>query len=667
MKRAVCTLIIALHATAIGPAYAKPEKSDSEKAQESAVVSARKAFEYGRLPELERLSARSQGHLLAFWPDYWRLKIYLGVPQADARSMRQQVLAFLDKYADHPLKENIHRDWIQALVSKQQWDEVASVLNTLPAPVGGAPATAVQAGLPQMACARARVALRFSADAPAQAEKRLVSGAEKPTPTADAELAIGNESLEACISLIDVLSRNQQVSPAYLRQRVRWVAQTGTESAHFKLMEIAKAYAKAQDAGARGADFLKNEHILGKILKASRTDSQTAHQFYRQYRHELSPEQRSYAQLAVGSAIWRKSDRNSWDLMQEGWESRHLQPDDVLVVAAREALRRQRWPRVLEAISAMREASQQEPVWQYWKAVALRETGAASQSQAVLHLLKHDFGFYGLLAKEALNEPVMIPASKSITLTDADRTRLNADRGMQRSYALLRLNMRAEAVAEWSASMRGRNDAELLRAALHARESGFLDRTIAAADRTLTEHDFSLRYPMAFKEAVLPAAEERDLSPWWVLGLIRQESRFIPDVKSSVGATGLMQIMPATGRMLAKNLGVKQPASVKLTDVQTNVKLGTSYMRELKDRFGGSALLASAAYNAGPSRAVSWRSALPSRIDGAAFAESIPFAETRDYVKRVLTNAVLYHAVHMGGPAPSLKGLLGEVVPNESL
>jgi len=151
-----------------------------------------------------------------------------------------------------------------------------------------------------------------------------------------------------------------------------------------------------------------------------------------------------------------------------------------------------------------------------------------------------------------------------------------------------------------------------------------------------------------------------------VLGLIRQESRFIADIKSPVGAAGLMQIMPATGKMLAKEAGLGNARHLSLTDVDLNVKLGTAYMRQLQDRFGGSALLASAAYNAGPSRAVSWRAALPKRVDGAAFAESIPFPETRDYVKRVLANAVLYHAVHNGGAVPSLRRLLGEVAPGES-
>jgi soluble lytic murein transglycosylase len=320
----------------------------------------------------------------------------------------------------------------------------------------------------------------------------------------------------------------------------------------------------------------------------------------------------------------------------------------------------------LEIIAAMRSPMRNEATWQYWRAMALMQAQQREQAEEILRDLRDEFGFYGLLAQELLGTAVRLPARLEVSLTAEDQKKLDRDPAIQRSYALVRAGMRAEAVLEWGAAMRQRSDAELIRAAEHARRAGFYDRMIAAADRTHQEHDFSLRYPALFKEKVLSAAQQKSLDPWWVLGLIRQESRFIPDIKSSVGATGLMQIMPATGKMLAKEVGLGSTRPLALTDVELNVNLGTTYLRQLQDRFGGSALLASAAYNAGPSRAVNWRAALPRRIDGAAFAESIPFPETRDYVKRVLANAVLYHAVHNGGAVPSLRRLLGDVAPAES-
>ncbi|MGA1664672.1 MAG: lytic transglycosylase domain-containing protein, partial [Burkholderiaceae bacterium] len=157
----------------------------------------------------------------------------------------------------------------------------------------------------------------------------------------------------------------------------------------------------------------------------------------------------------------------------------------------------------------------------------------------------------------------------------------------------------------------------------------------------------------------------------WVIGLIRQESRFITDIKSPVGATGLMQIMPNTAKMLAKETGDRRFKLGELSDPASNIRLGTHYMAQLRDQFGGSIVLATAAYNAGPSRSKLWRASLGGAIEGAAFAESIPFTETRDYVKAVTANTAVYQRLMDRGlikvslqQAPErLVDLLGTITP----
>lgn len=624
-----------------GPLLASTDLSAKDKTSAELVIKAKEAFLKGRLPELERLTAKSQGTLLAAWPDYWRLKILLGTPSVDAADMRRQVLGFLSRHGQHPLAENAQRDWVHALVVKNLWDDAERALKTIPDALVS----------PGLMCARGRLGM-LNSDSREQLQQTLIA------------LPLGQETSDACIGLVEHLVKQGQVSVGYLRQRVRWAAQIGSDSSHQDLIDILKSNRLPMETGGRGLDPIKSESLLGSILKTSRVDSQASFSSLQRHRKDLNEEQLDYARFAVGAALWRRSHPDAWSLMQEGWASLTQQPDEILQIAAREAIRRSAWTPLSQVIAAMRPATRAEPTWQYWQAVVFREQRAPEKADPLLRGLREGFGFYGVLARELMGEPTVIPTSAPVRLSDADRQRLDRDLGMRRSYALVRAGLRGEAVAEWSAAMRGRTDAELLQAALHAKQAGFYDRMIAAADRTRESHDFTLRFPTPFKDKVIPAAKERALDPWWVLGLIRQESRFIPDIKSSVGASGLMQIMPATGKMLAKNVGLK-PGAVRLTDVDTNVRLGTTYMRQLHDRFGGSALLASAAYNAGPSRAVSWRAALPRRIDGAAFAESIPFPETRDYVKHVLTNAVLYHAVHNGGKAPSLKQLLGDVMPGE--
>ena len=160
----------------------------------------------------------------------------------------------------------------------------------------------------------------------------------------------------------------------------------------------------------------------------------------------------------------------------------------------------------------------------------------------------------------------------------------------------------------------------------------------------------------------MAAARERGLDPAWVYGLIRQESRFIMDARSHVGAQGLMQIMPATARWIARKVGANDFTVAQLGDLDTNLSFGTFYLRQVMDDLGGSPLLASAAYNAGPNRPRNWRAQLAQTVDGAVFAEIVPFDETRDYVKKVLSNATIYASMFSGRPQ-SLKAWLGSVQP----
>ena len=234
---------------------------------------------------------------------------------------------------------------------------------------------------------------------------------------------------------------------------------------------------------------------------------------------------------------------------------------------------------------------------------------------------------------------------------------------LQRALTLLRLNQRIEGVREWNWGLRGMSDRELLAAAQMARRAGVYDRAIAAADRTREEHDYALRYLSPFSEQVRPAARAQALDDAWVYGLMRQESRFVTSAKSSAGASGLMQLMPATARWVAKKIGLKNYQHGQVNDVDTNLLLGTSYLRLVLESLDSHPVLASAAYNAGPGRARKWRDVKP--LEGAVYAETIPFSETRDYVKKVMSNAVFYQTL-MTGNSPSLKVMLGTIAPKSA-
>jgi soluble lytic murein transglycosylase len=239
-----------------------------------------------------------------------------------------------------------------------------------------------------------------------------------------------------------------------------------------------------------------------------------------------------------------------------------------------------------------------------------------------------------------------------------ERAGTRAHPGLQRALRLIALDLRSEGVREWNFSLREMNDRQLLAAARWACYHQVWDRCINTSDRTRQEVDISQRYPIPYRADVMAHAKDAGLDPAYVLGLIRQESRFISDARSHVGAGGLMQVMPTTAKWVAKKIGMPFQASM-LKDRVTNLRLGTHYLKWVLDDLGGSQLMAAAAYNAGPGRPRRWREGVT--IETAAWAESIPFTETRDYVKKVLSNAVIYSA-QLGGDAVSLKDRLGAVV-----
>jgi len=241
--------------------------------------------------------------------------------------------------------------------------------------------------------------------------------------------------------------------------------------------------------------------------------------------------------------------------------------------------------------------------------------------------------------------------------TEADFARVRAMPGIQRALTLYRLDLDTEAFREWFFAVKGLDDRDLLAAAELARQANETERAINTADRTVLVHDLSQRFPTPHRDELSAAARQFDLDEAMLYGLIRQESRFMADARSRVGATGLMQLMPATARWVARQIPIKPFKTDMLLRPDVNLQMGTYYYnRVLLDV--GHPLLAAAAYNAGPGRARRWRD--ESALEGAIYAETIPFNETRDYVKKVFANAWYYHH-RLTGRTANLHEMLGQV------
>ena len=316
-------------------------------------------------------------------------------------------------------------------------------------------------------------------------------------------------------------------------------------------------------------------------------------------------------------------------------------------IYARQAIRFGAWESVIRAIDAMSVSQKQEDRWQYWLARASEQRGDATSKRsadAIYKRLAQGDDYHNLLAKDQLGYSYSsIPVSREPSSQDMQR--LNQDIHFRRAFALRQINAPASYInREWNWAVRQaylkHDDGLLLAAAKRATDMGWYDRAIYAADRTTKQHNYQYRYAMPHKNYVVSHSQNAGIDPAWAYGLMRQESRFVTTARSHVGAGGLMQIMPDTARLIARQMGeTYNPAA--LTDMNTNIRYGTFYLSTIQGQLSNNSVLATAGYNAGPNRARRWQ---PEFQNMAAdqYTESIPLLETRDYVKHVMTNATHY-------------------------
>ncbi|NLJ51207.1 MAG: lytic transglycosylase domain-containing protein [Alcaligenaceae bacterium] len=320
------------------------------------------------------------------------------------------------------------------------------------------------------------------------------------------------------------------------------------------------------------------------------------------------------------------------------------------------------WQRVKETIEMMNPAQQKETAWVYWHSRAQSALGQTTAAEQGYRSLLGHYDFYGQLAREALGQKITWP-EQAAPVTTAELAQIKRNSGLQNAVALVGIGAREYAVVEWNHAIRGLNDRQLLAAAEWAKQIGFYDRTINTSLLTQDTLKFNQRFVAPFDGRVTAQAKRTGVSPAWVYGLIRQESRFVPIARSNVGASGLMQLMPGTAELVARKLGVQNYNRSMINDLDTNMLFGTTYLKDILDKQNGSEVLATAGYNAGPNRAIRWRNSLSQPVEGAIFAETIPFTETRLYVKHVMSNAVWYDIKFNNGRPASLTQRLGTIYP----
>jgi soluble lytic murein transglycosylase len=628
-----CFLTIAFaFAGAVEAAPPKPRPVDD------AFLRAYDAYRAGDPLKLAKFSAGLEEHALAPYLEFWRLKLRLDdLSATEARD-------FLSRHAGSYLADRLRSDWLKVLARRGDWQTFDLELAPL-----------VQEDLEIRCYAWLSRLARSDDGAYEEAKPMWLDPKELPDGCATlgekmisdgklrvkdvwqrARVLFDNGQLSAAQRILDYLPADEAPDPRMLSQ-----AATSPE----KLLA-----APPQDLKPRQA----REMVLLAIVRLARTDPRGAADLLGGSLGERLPEpDRMYAWVRVAYEAARRHIPDSVKWFKRGGKTDLT--DEHLAWKARAAMRSGDWEMLREAIDPMSITARQDPAWSYWYGRSLAAEGNTEGARAYFLRISAQPHFYGLLAAEELGESVVMP-QPFYAPSEEEVARARATPGLKRSLALYALALRTEGMREWLFSIRTMDDQQLLAAAELARRAEVYDRTINTADRTAHVHNFQMRFLAPFRDVFREHARAFDLEEAWVLGITRQESRFIADAKSSAGARGLMQLMPATAKWIAGKIGM--PYSLdRVIEVDTNVTLGTRYLKYVLEDLGHP-VLASAAYNAGPGRARRWRDIKP--LEGAIYAETIPFNETRDYVKKVMANTLYYSAL-TGGKPLSLKQRMGTI------
>lgn len=608
---------------------------------DGAFLAARDAFQKGQIDRLHELAEHLTDYPLYPYIASWQLRSRLTDTAPD------EIQRFLAQQGDSLAGQRLRGDWLKQLGKKESWELFEREH----------PAFALDDQ--EVACyaLQARLA-RGDLTSLQEARPLWFQGAAQP---------------ESCGPLFDALVTRGQITEEDVWVRVRLALETGNASFVKQLMAYlppAKRISPRQlDSAVRQPQRYLERFPLPLSTQGERELAMFATWRVAQnlpavaatrldkYDEFLPVPDRSYvwAQVATAGALKHRPEALDW--FKRAGDAQLS--DRQLGWKARIGLRTGDWQTVLAAINAMGEREAQLSPWRYWKARALLALGNSAEGNAILAPLSAEHSYYGQLAHEELG-PGMAAIPTAYQPGDDQVEAVERTPGIQRALKFFQLGLRYEGALEWGWSTRSYDDRQLLAAAEVARRNGWYERAIDTAERTSALHDFTLRFPTPYRDVVSSYARALDLEEAWVYGLVRQESRFVVDARSSAGAQGLMQLMPSTARQVARRLRLPGFQRHHVISVDTNINLGTYYMRQLLDDLDNQIVLASAGYNAGLRRARAWRAERP--LEGAVYVESIPFTETRDYVRKVMGNTMYYSRL-FDQPFITLKQRLGTIGP----
>lgn len=621
MPRLVRYFILVAAGAVIAPAAAAPD-IEQQRRDYTAAQAALRANDTARFRQLR---AKLDDYLLRGMLDYDFLKDRIGAtPPATLRQ-------FLTENTELPSSQALRIRWLEHMARSKDWDNFFREYRDIPEDA-------------ELNCVRLNYLLGISKD-----QEGLLTEVDRLWST-------GNRLPDACEPVFTTWRKAGHMTNERLWERIRLAIEERNLSLAERLgnflderdrVWLRRWLAMHRNPAAELRDIrypvetpVARQVVRHGVVRLAFNDSAEAMRVWKnlQEKYEFFGEDESYVMRYVGllaaqrhlpeAVEWLSAvpaDANDADL-------RHWR--------VRAALRAGQWRTGLRFLSALTQEEQSEAEWRYWKARSLEQIGESQTARTIYNDVARERSYYGFLAADRLGldysmQHVSIEPSPEEVSTMLSRA------GIRVAKELYTLGETADARRQWAWTTRAMSNRQLQVAAVLARQWGWHDRAILTIAKSNHLNDLELRFPILYRDIVEATAERNNIDPSWVYGVMRQESAFVADARSPAGALGLMQLMPQTGRQTGQRIKLPVRSNSAILDVENNLRLGASYLRTVLDVNKGNQVLATAAYNAGPNRVRSW---LPAGdgLPADAWVESIPFTETRNYVKNVLGFTAVY-------------------------
>lgn len=618
---------------AMALALAGPARAQATDPQLPLVRAALAAAERGDLAGSQ--TAALAGHPLAGWIDYASLRRNIDtLPPAQAQ-------AFLQKHPADAVGQAFREIWLAATARRQDWPSFRA------------------AWVPSIRSTTLRCAELDARQATGHADAQWTSDAQALWRT-------GEALPDACDAPFAVLAAKGGLPPALRWQRIELALAAGNTSvartaAHnLPLAEQAQAsdYAAFVDRpDDRALAWPKTDRsrlaASAGLAKLARTNPDLAEALLPKVADALAFTEADRGRVLYQIALWTVASYGDASARRLAAVPESAYDDRLREWRAREAMSRSDWPAALAAIRAMPAAQRSDSRWTYFQARLMERAGDKAGARALYQDAAKKPEFHGFLAADRIDAPYAlcpwIPDD-----SDAARAQVARDPALVRALDLYAIDRPGWAQREWNDALAHFDDTQRRLAVEVAQQAGWFDRAVTSLGKTPDEQRlYSLRFPLHHDATIRSAAAANQLDPGWVAAEIRAESVFNPNARSAANAMGLMQMLPTTGLATARRLGLPWGGAQSLYDPDTSIVLGTAYLRELLDKYGGLPYMAIAGYNAGPTPLARWQ-ALHAGMDADFWIETISYKETRDYVARVLAFSTIYDW-RLNGNAPPLE------------